>query len=255
MEKKKWALVLVLVSVAMVLASPMSWASSLDDIKTKGVLVFATDATYPPFESIDKDGKIIGFDVDVGNEVARRMGLKAQFVNTAWDGIFMGLNNKNYDVIISSVSITPKRQEAYDFSMPYKDSYQILVVKKDEKEIKAKDDLKGKKVGVQIGTTSEKEAKSVAGVSEVKSYNTFVEPFMELAFGRVDAVIVNGAVANTFVQRYPDKFKITGDPFLYNKQGIVIRKGEKELKEAVDKVLKQMDDEGWITKLREKYMI
>jgi ABC-type amino acid transport substrate-binding protein len=256
MKNKKLVLVLVVLgSVAMFMASPISWASSLDDIKAKGVLVFATDATYPPFESVDKDGKIIGFDVDVGNEVARRLGLKAQFVNTAWDGIFMGLNANKYDVIISSVSITPQRQEAYDFSMPYKDSYQILVVKKEEKDNKAKDDLKGRKIGVQIGTTSEKEAKSVAGVGEVKSYNTFVEPFMELAFGRVEAVIVNGAVANTFVQRYPDKFKITGEPFLYNKQGIVIRKGEKELKEAIDKVLKQMTDEGWITKLREKYMI
>jgi lysine-arginine-ornithine-binding protein len=252
---KKINLMMGLVSVAMLLTVSFSWASSLDDIKAKGVLVFATDATYPPFESVDKDGKIIGFDVDLGNEVAQRLGLKAQFVNTAWDGIFMGLNAKKYDVIISSVSITPKREEAYDFSIPYKDSYQILVVKKDEKDIKAKEDIKGKKVGVQIGTTSEKEAKSVAGVGEVKSYNTFVEPFMELAFGRVEAVIVNGAVANTFIQRYPDKFKITGEPFLYNKQGIVIRKGEKEIKEAIDRVLKQMTDEGWITKLREKYMI
>lgn len=231
------------------------WASSLDDVKTRGVLRFGTDATYPPFESVDKDGKIVGFDIDVGNEVARRMGLKAEFINTAWDGIFMALNNVKFDVIISSVSITPKRQETYDFSTPYKDSHQIVVVRKEEKEIRSKDDLKGKKVGVQIGTTSEKEAKGVAGVGEVKSYNTFVEPFMELSFGRVDGIIVNGAVATTFVSRYPDKFKTTGDPFLYNQQGIVIRKGEKDLKEAIDKVLKQMLDEGWITKLREKYMI
>jgi polar amino acid transport system substrate-binding protein len=255
MKRKVLGLVVGLVSVAMLLAMPMAWASSLDDVKAKGVLVFATDATYPPFESVDKDGKIVGFDVDLGNEVAKRMGLKAQFVNTAWDGIFLGLNGKKYDVILSSVSITPKRQEAYDFSIPYKDTYQILVVKKDEKDIKTKDDLKGKIIGVQIGTTSEKEAKNVAGVREVKSYNTFVEPFMELSFGRIEAVIVNGAVANTFVQRYPDKFKITGEPFLYNKNGIVIRKGEKEIKEAIDNVLKQMTDEGWITKLREKYMI
>jgi lysine-arginine-ornithine-binding protein len=255
MKRKNLGLVVMLVSIAMLSAIPVSWASSLDDVKAKGVIVFATDATYPPFESVDKDGKIVGFDVDLGNEVAQRMGLKAQFVNTAWDGIFLGLSGKKYDVIISSVSITPKRQETFDFSIPYKDTYQILVVKKDEKDIKTKDDLKGKIVGVQIGTTSEKEAKNVAGVREVKSYNTFVEPFMELSFGRIEAVIVNGAVANTFVQRYPDKFKITGEPFLYNKNGIVIRKGEKEIKEAIDKVLKQMTDEGWITKLREKYMI
>jgi len=248
----------LLFCLAVVLTSLLfsqAWGASLGDIKARGVLRFGTDATYPPFESVDKDGKIVGFDIDVGNEVARRMGLKAEFINTAWDGIFMALNNQKFDVIISSVSITEKRQEAYDFSTPYKDSYQIVVVKKDEKEIKSKADLKGKKVGVQIGTTSEKEAKGVAGVGEVKSYNTFVEPFMELAFGRVEGIIVNGAVANTFISRYPDKFKIVGEPFLYNKQGIVIRKGEKELKGAIDRVLKEMIDEGWIARLREKYMI
>lgn len=233
----------------------MAWASGLDEIKARGVLRFGTDATYPPFESVDKDGKIVGFDIDVANEVARRLGLKAEFVNTAWDGIFLALNAAKFDAIISSVSITEKRKEAYDFSIPYKDSYQVVVVRKDEKDIKNKADLKGRKVGVQIGTTSEKEAKSVAGVGEVKSYNTFVEPFMELTFGRVDAVIVNGAVAATFVNRYPDKFVTTGEPFLFAEQGIVIRKGEKELKEAIDKVLKGMIEDGWIRKLREKFMI
>jgi polar amino acid transport system substrate-binding protein len=251
MVRRSLSLALVLISFI----STAGYASSLDEVKTKGVLRFGTDATYPPFESVDKDGKVVGFEIDIGNEIARRLGLKAEFMNTTWDGIFMALNAKKFDVIISSVSITPKRQEAYDFSIPYKDSYQIVVVKKDEKEIKTKDDLKGKKVGVQIGTTSEKEAKGVAGVAEVKSYNTFVEPFMELAFGRVDGVIVNGDVANNFIYRYPDKFKTTGEPFLYNRQGIVIRKGEKELKEAIDRVLKEMIDEGWIKKLREKYMI
>lgn len=248
-------LLVVLIALITVLPVSVAVASSLDEIKAKGVLRFGTDATYPPFESVDKDGKIVGFDIDVGNEVARRMGLKAEFINTAWDGIFMALNAKHFDVIISSVSITEKRQEAYDFSTPYKDSSQIVVVRKDNRDIKSKADLRGKKVGVQIGTTSEKEAKKVGGVGEVKSYSTFTEPFMELSFERIDAVIVNSAVANVFIGRYPEKFKTTGEPFLHKEQGIVIRKGERELKEAIDKVIKQMIEDGWLPKLRQKYMI
>lgn len=248
-------LLVVLIALITLLPASMAAASSLDEIKAKGVLVFGTDATYPPFEYVDKDMKIIGAEIELGTELARRMGLKVKFINTAWDGIFPALQAKRFDVIISSVSITPKRQQAYDFSMPYKDSAQIVVVSKDDKDIRTKVDLKGKKVGVQIGTTSEKEAKKVGGVGEVKSYSTFTEPFMELAFGRIDAIIINKAVAAVFIKRYPEKYKTTGEPFLIKNQGIVIRKGEKELKEAIDKVLEEMLKDGWIKKLRNKHMI
>ncbi|MEW6262312.1 MAG: basic amino acid ABC transporter substrate-binding protein [Thermodesulfobacteriota bacterium] len=243
-----------LVSV-MAFASIGLAGSSLDEIKGRGVLVIGTDATYPPFEYVDKNDKIVGAEVDFGNELAKRMGVQAKFVNTAWDGIFPALDTKKFDVIISSVSITPKRAEAYDFSTPYKDSAQIVVVRKIDKVVKSKDDLKGKKVGVQIGTTSEKEAQGIAGVGEVKSYSTFVEPFMELSFERIDAIIVNSAVADTFVQRYPERFKTAGEKFLFKQQGVVIRKGEKQLKEAIDKAIQSMLDDGWIKTLRDKYLI
>jgi polar amino acid transport system substrate-binding protein len=248
-------LLVILIGLITLLPASMVFASSLDEIKARGVLVFGTDATYPPFEYVDKDMNIVGAEIELGTELARRMGLKAKFVNTAWDGIFPALGGKKFDVIISSVSITPKRQEAYDFSIPYKDSAQIVVVSKDNQDIRTKVDLKGKKVGVQIGTTSEKEAKKIGGVGEVKAYSTFTEPFMELAFGRIDAIIINKAVAAVFIKRYPKKYKTTGESFLIKKQGIVIRKGEKELKSAIDKVLEEMLKDGWIKKLREKHLI
>lgn len=248
-------LLFILITLMTLVPISMVFASSLDEIKAKGVLVFGTDATYPPFEYVDKDMNIVGAEIELGNELSHRMGLKAKFINTAWDGIFPALNAKRFDVIISSVSITPKRQEAYDFSIPYKDSAQIVVVSKDNQNIRTKTDLKGKKVGVQIGTTSEKEAKKVGGVGEVKAYSTFTEPFMELSFGRIDAIIINKAVAAVFIKKYPDKFKTTGGPFLIKNQGIVIRKKEKELKGAIDKVLREMLDDGWIKKLREKHQI
>lgn len=252
---KKRVILIAVISIIALFAAPAVFASSLDEIKARGVLVFGTDATYPPFEYVDKDMNIVGAEIELGNELARRMGLKAQFINTAWDGIFPALDGKKFDVIISSVSITPKRQEAYDFSIPYKDSSQVVVVRKDEQNIKALEDLKGKKVGVQIGTTSEQEAKKIGGVGEVKAYSTFTEPFMELAFERIDAIIINMAVAAVFVARYPEKYKTSGESFLTKEQGIVMRKGEKELKEVIDKTLQEMLNDGWIKNLREKHMI
>jgi polar amino acid transport system substrate-binding protein len=255
MKGKPWLAVGVAVVVLLAGAGPVLGASSLEAIKAKGEVVFGTDATYPPFEFVDKNGQVVGAEIDLAAEVAKRMGLKFKAVNIAWDGIFAALNGGKFDLIISSVSITPKRQEAYDFSLAYKDSAQTMVVRKGTQGIKAPGDLKGKTIGVQLGTTSEEEAKKVAGVKEVKSYSTFTEPFMELAFDRIEAIIVNLNVAQTFMARYPDKFELAGTPFLHREQAIVIRKGEKELKEAVDKALKSMFDDGWIKGWREKHMI
>jgi polar amino acid transport system substrate-binding protein len=241
-----------LAGVMILAACPALAASSLDEIKSKGELAFGTDATMPPFEYVDKDGKIVGAEIELGEELAKRMGLKAKFINMAWDGIFLAMDAKRCDVIISSVSITPRRQQTYDFSIPYKDSAQVLVVRKQEQNIKSKDDLKGKVIGCQLGTVAETEAKKLEGVT-IKAYSTYSEPFMELDFERVHAIVSNKSTANAFLARHPDKYKIIGDDLIIQYQGIVIRKGEKDLKEAIDKALKTMIDDGFIKELRKKH--
>ena len=134
-------------------------------------------------EMIDENKNLVGFDIDYMNAVAKEAGFKAVIKNTAWDGIFAGVEVGKYDAIISSVTITDKRKKAMDFSMPYVNAGQVLVVPV-ASSAKVIADLKGKAVGAQIGTTGAMEIKKVQGV-ELKSYDEIGLTFEDMAAGRI----------------------------------------------------------------------
>src|SRR6267142_135867 len=138
--------------------------SSLDRVRKSGELRVGTDATYPPFES-SEGGDFSGFDIDLGNAIARELGVKARFINASFDGIFPALQNGIFDAVMSSVTITPERSATMLFSDPYYDSGQLIVVNQDRQGISTPDDLKGKKVGVQINTTAQFDLEKREGVS------------------------------------------------------------------------------------------
>jgi len=148
----------------------------------------ATDATWPPMEMVDANKKIVGYDIDFLNAVAKEAGIAVEFKNTAWDGIFAGLDSGQYDAIISSVTITEERKAKYDFTDAYTSIGQILVVPKTDKTSKTIADLKGKKVGSQIGTTGAMEVNKVAGV-ESKTYDEIGLAFADMAAGRISGVV------------------------------------------------------------------
>lgn len=200
----------------------------------------ATDATWPPMEMVDANKAIVGYDIDFMNAVAKEAGLKAEFKNTAWDGIFAGLDAGQYDVIISSVTITNERKAKYDFSDPYTSIGQILVVPKTDKTSSAIANLKGKKVGAQIGTTGSFEIKKVAGV-ELKTYDEIGLAFEDMAAGRISGVVCDEPVAAHFALRkkeYNEKFKIVGKSFTKEAYGMVVKKGNKELVDQLNKGIK-----------------
>jgi cystine transport system substrate-binding protein len=109
------------------------------------VLKIGTEGTYPPFTYHDASGKLVGFDVEIGREIAKRVGVKAEFVEGKWDGLIAGLGAKRYDAVINQVSITPERKAKFDFSEPYISSKAVLIVNSNNTAIKSFDDLKGKK--------------------------------------------------------------------------------------------------------------
>ena len=115
--------------------------------------VVASDASFPPMEFVDETKAIVGFDIDMMNAVAAAMGFKVEYKNTAWDGIFAGLEGAAYDAVLSAVTITDERKQKYDFSEPYVNAGQIVVVRTDEMAITGDKTLAGKLVGAQIGTT------------------------------------------------------------------------------------------------------
>jgi len=218
-------------------------------------IVVATDATWPPMEMVGKDKKIVGFDIDFMNEVAKAAGFTVEFKNTAWDGIFAGVESGQYDAIISSVTITEERKKKYDFSMPYIDAGQILIVPKAEQGVKLAD-LKGKKVGAQIGTTGAMEIKK-AKVAELKTYDEVGLAFEDMAAGRIAGVVCDEPTAIIYALQkaeYKDKFKIVGKPFTKEAYGIVVKKGNKELVDLLDKGIKAVKARKTDVALKKKWL-
>ncbi|MDI6726585.1 MAG: basic amino acid ABC transporter substrate-binding protein [Smithellaceae bacterium] len=242
----------MLLSILMFVLFPGTTAAKA---KGKSITV-ATDATWPPMETVDKNKKIVGFDIDFLNVVAKETGLKVVFKNTAWDGIFAGLDTGKYDAIISSVTITEERKKAYDFSDPYINIGQILVVRKDEKNVATLADMKGKKVGAQIGTTGAFEIKKVTGL-ELKSYDEVGLAFEDMAAGRINGVVCDEPTAANFaLQRaeYKAKFKIVGEPFTQESYGIVVKKGNKELLDLLNQGIKAVQAKGLDKNLKAKWL-
>jgi polar amino acid transport system substrate-binding protein len=201
-------------------------------------IVVATDATWPPMEYVDaKSKEIVGFDVDLMAEIAKEGGFTYEFKNTAWDGIFAGLASGKYDAVMSSVTITEERKKQMDFSNPYINAGQILVVQKSEKGVEVLADFKGKIVGAQIGTTGSFEVEKVDGV-ELKTYDEIGLAFEDLVNGRISAVVADTPVAANFAlqnESYKGELKIVGDSFTEEYYGIAVQKGNTGVLEAINK--------------------
>ncbi|HVN71285.1 MAG TPA: basic amino acid ABC transporter substrate-binding protein [Desulfomonilia bacterium] len=219
-------------------------------------IVVATDATWPPMEILDANKNIIGFDIDFLNAVAKEGGFKVEFKNTAWDGIFGGLELGKYDAIISSVTITDERKKKYDFSLPYLNAGQVLVVPKTTKGVSSLADLKGKKAGAQIGTTGAMEVQKVKDV-ELKNYDEIGLAFEDMAAGRINAVVTDTPVAADYaLQRaeYKTKFMIVGKPFTSEQYGVVVKKGNKQLLDLINKGIKAVQKKGTDKELEKKWL-
>ncbi len=220
------------------------------------VVVVATDATWPPMEMLDASKNIIGFDIDFLNAVAKEAGFAVEFKNVAWDGIFGGLDTGNYHAVISSVTITDERKQKYDFSEPYINAGQVLVVPKTAKGVKTLADLKGKKVGAQIGTTGAMEVQKVKGI-ELKNYDEIGLAFEDMAAGRVNGVVCDTPVAADYaLQRaeYKAKFMIVGEPFTQEQYGVVVKKGNKQLVDLLNKGIKAVQEKGIDKELEKKWL-
>ena len=238
------------VVVSLVVASSLTASAAPKSIKV------ATDATWPPMEMVDANKKIVGYDIDFLNAVAKEAGITVEFKNTAWDGIFAGLDSGQYDAIISSVTITDERKAKYDFTDAYTSIGQILVVPKTDKTAKTIADLKGKKIGSQIGTTGAMEVKKVAGV-ESKTYDEIGLAFEDMAAGRISGVVCDEPVAAHFAlqkKEYKEKFKIVGKPFTKEGYGIVVKKGNKELVALLNKGIKAVKAKKLDTKIHTKWV-
>lgn len=202
-------------------------------------IVIATDATWPPMEMVDENKDIVGFDIDLMKAAAEAGGFTVEFQNTAWDGIFAGLAAGEYDAVMSSVTITEERKKTMDFSVPYINAGQILIVPQATSGVDELADLKGKSVGAQIGTTGSFEVEKISGV-ELLTYDEIGLAFEDLANGRIDAVVADTPVAADYAlmnPNYKGRLKIVGEPFTDEYYGVAVKKDNKEILDAINKGL------------------
>jgi cystine transport system substrate-binding protein len=234
--------------LSMVLAAaalPARAADLLDPVKTRGTLRIALEGTYPPFNFKDpKTGQLAGYDVDVAKIVCARLGVKPEFVTTEWAAILAGLGAGKYDVIISQVGITPRRQQAFDFSRPYTYSAPQLIVRRNENTTyRSLADLKGRKVGVGQGSVFEQQVRAVPGI-EVKSYPAAPENLQDLAFGRIDAALNDSLMVAYLLKNSQLPIRAGARVGDVERMGIALRKGNPAFHAAVDKALDDARADG-----------
>ncbi len=215
-------------------------------------LLVGTDATYPPFESKDTEtGKIVGFDIDLMDAICDKLKVECEYIVVPFDGIISGLNNRKYDAVISAFTITPEREKMIDFSQPYYQASQSIAVRLDQQKINSLEDLKGKRIGVQLGTTGELLAKKIEG-AEIISFDNIGAAFIDLENGKLDA-IVNDKPTSQRIIALKGNAKIVGPDLSSENYGIAVRKGEERLLEAINNALTSLQLSGKLEDLNKKW--
>jgi polar amino acid transport system substrate-binding protein len=237
-------------------AAASSKENSLNGIKDKGKFIVGLDDTFAPMGFRDEKGEIVGFDIDMAKEVAKRLGVSVEFKPVEWDGILLSLKSKDIDVIWNGLTITDERKQQIDFSKPYLENRQIIIVKSGS-NIKSKSDLSGKIVGLQLGSSSEKALNSdetiANSLKELRKYSTNAEALLDLKNGRIDAVVADEVLGRYYIQKDPKAYVILDDDFGKEKYGVGIRKEDSDFKAAIDKALDEIKADGTADKISVKW--
>lgn len=214
------------------------------------VYVVGTNAEYPPFEYVE-NGEIAGFDAEIIKEAAKRMGIEYKWLNTNFDGLIPALQTKKVDIVIAGMSVTPEREKAVNFSIPYLTS-NVAIVTNSKNPIKDMNDLSGKSYGVELGTTKENSARKIDG-AEVVPFSSTTGALVALKSGKIDGMVLDESVSSKYIEKNPELVLVgvmEGEP-----KAAAFNKDDKELMENFSKVLEEMITDGTVAELREKYKI
>ena len=226
----------------------------LEQIQTEGEIVIAMEGTWAPWTYHDEDGNLVGYDVEVGQRIAEKLGVEATFVEGEWDGLLAGLDAGRYDIMINGVDITEERAEAYDFSIPYAYNRTAVIVSGDNNDIQSMEDLEGKHTANTISSTYAELAESYG--AEVTGVDDLNQTFELLLSGRIDATLNAEVTYYDYMNAHPDaNIKIAClDPEV-TQVAIPMRKGEETatLREAINQALTELSESGQLTELSEKY--
>ncbi|QBR03498.1 ABC transporter substrate-binding protein [Paraburkholderia pallida] len=243
---KKFALFIAILAIA-TSACAKDWST----------IRFGVDASYPPFESKSADGKLVGFDIDLGNEICRRLNAKCVWIEQEFDGMIPALKAKKFDGVLSSMSMTPEREQQIAFSAKLFNTPTRLVAKKGSNLLPTADSLKGKSVGVEQGTIQETYAKknwAPQGVNVVP-YQNQDQVYADLLSGRLDAALQDEVQADMGFLKTPRGagFQFAGNEIPSDAAGIGLRKEDTDLKAKIDKAIADMIKDGTYKKIESKY--
>lgn len=226
----------------------------LAQIKERGSIIVAMEGTWAPWTYHDEDDNLVGYDVEVAQNIAEKLGVEVEFIEGAWDGLLAGLDAGRYDIMVNGVGVTEERAEKYNFSTPYAYNKTAVIVRGDYDEISSMEDLKGKRTANTITSTYASQAEAYgATVTGVDDLNQTIELLLSK---RIDATLNAEVVFNDYKKEHPDSnIKIATYSDQVEEIAIPIRKGDDTvtLLEAVNDALDEMANDGTLTELSEKY--
>jgi len=254
--KKIFALCMMLVLAVTALAGCGSNSAQKEESKK---IVVGLDDSFPPMGFKDEKNEIVGFDIDLAKEVAKRLGREVEFKAIDWNSKEAELKSGRVDILWNGLDITDKRKENMLFSEPYMDNRQIVFVAKNGKlSVAGEADLAGKTIGTQSGGTTEEyfenkpELKS--SMKEVKYYPDYINAFMDLENGRLDAVVGDEIIGRYYISKHPDEIQAIDTVIgTVSQFGIAFRKDDQKLRDEVQKVFDEMKADGTVAKISEKW--
>ncbi|MDR2097982.1 MAG: amino acid ABC transporter substrate-binding protein [Spirochaetaceae bacterium] len=229
-------------------------ANSLERIKAAGELVIGIEGTYPPYTYHDAGtNKLIGYDVEVAEAVAAKLGVKPRFVESKWDSLVIGLDSGHWDAVINQVGVTKERKEKYDFSIAYTYTHGVVIVREDNDSIKSFEDLNGKSLAQTITSNwaqlGERYGAKIIGTD---GFNESVQLVIDK---RADATINDDVTFADYRKEHPESpTKIVATSTDVTESAVAIAKNQKELLEAINKALTELSADGTLTRLSLKYL-
>ncbi|MGC8904407.1 ABC transporter substrate-binding protein [Thermus sp.] len=245
---KRFALWLGVLALGLALAQ----VRSLEEIKRSGEIRIGTEGAFPPFNYFDAKNQLTGFEVDLGNTLAKKLGLKPVWIAQSFDSLLIQLNQGRFDFVIASHGITEERAKAVDFTNPHYCTGGVIVSKKGGP--RTAKDLQGKVVGVQIGTTYMEAAQKIPGVKEVRTYQKDPDALQDLLAGRLDAWITDRFVAKEAIkERKLENTLQLGELLFQERVAMAVAKGNKGVLDALNRALADLMKDGTYAQISKKW--
>lgn len=233
-------------------ASQTDTADTAETTTDGGTLRMGTNATFPPYETVDENNNVVGIDADIAQAVADKLGMNLEIVNMEFDSLIPALGSDQIDIVLAGMTVTPERQEQVDFTDSYATGIQSIIVPEDS-AIASVDDLADKKVGVQTGTTGDIYCTDDLGEDHVQRFESGVVATQALVNGQIDAVVIDNEPAKAYVEANSG-LKILDTEYAVEDYAAAVKKGNTELLDKVNGALSELKADGTIDEIIANYI-